>query len=114
MILITIAGFALLRPSLYEFLLFAASSALALQSVRNVALFVAATTPVLINTYGGWWRGVAAAREWKLQTPARPAFAAVTAFALVVITAATGFHVADDINADKQAPVDASTYPVEP
>ncbi|TME99859.1 MAG: hypothetical protein E6I42_11900, partial [Chloroflexi bacterium] len=94
MILITIAGFALRRPSLYEFLLFIASLALALQSVRNVALFVAATTPVLINTYGAWWREVAAARKWKLQTPARPAFAAVTAFALVVITAATVFHVA--------------------
>src|SRR5207302_4004564 len=89
MILITIAGFALRRPSLYEFLLFIASLALALQSVRNVAMFVAATTPVLINTYGGWWREVAAARKWKLQTPARPAFAAVTAFRPAVIRAAT-------------------------
>src|SRR5439155_885983 len=92
--------------------LFIASLGMALKSVRNMTLFVAATTPVLINTFGGWWREVAAARKWKLQTPARPAFAAVTAFALVVITAATVFHVADDINADKQASVDASTYPV--
>ena len=64
MILLTIGGFALRRPSLYEFLLFVAALALALQSVRNVALFVAATTPVLINTYGAWWRETAAARKW--------------------------------------------------
>src|SRR2546430_14651467 len=79
MILITIAGFALRRPSLYEFLLFVASLALALQSVRNVALFVAATMPVLINTYGGWWRGVAAMRTWGLQGPARPCLISVHA-----------------------------------
>jgi len=112
MILITIAGFALRRPSLYEFLLFAVSLAFALQSVRNVALFVAATTPVLINTYGAWWRELAASRRWKLQTPARPAFAAVTALALVVITLATVIHVTADINPSQQATIDTSTYPV--
>jgi hypothetical protein len=112
MILVTIGGFALRRPSLYEFLLFVAGLALALQSVRNVALFVAATTPVLVNTYGAWWRDISAARKWKLQTPARPAFAAVTAFALVVIIAATAIHVTGDINPSEQASLDASSYPV--
>jgi len=112
MILITIGGFALRRPTLYEFLLFVASLALALQSVRNVALFVAATTPVLINTYGAWWRELAATRKWNLQTPARPAFAAVTALALIVITVASVIHVTADINPDQQASIDASSYPV--
>jgi len=112
MILLTIGGFALRRPSLYEFLLFVAALALALQSVRNVALFVAATTPVLINTYGAWWREIAATRKWKLETPARPAFAAVTALALVLITVASVIHVTADINPDKQASLDASSYPV--
>ena len=112
MILITIGGFALKRPSMYEFLLFIAALAFALQSVRNVALFVAATTPVLINTYGGWWREYAAAKRWRLDSPARPAFAAITAVALLVITAATALHVADSITGDKQASMDASTYPV--
>jgi hypothetical protein len=112
MILITIGGFALRRPSMYEFLLFVASLAFALQSVRNVALFVAATTPVLINSYGGWWREFAASRHWKLDAPSRPAFAAVTAVVLVLITAATALHVAADINPGKQASIDASSYPV--
>ena len=130
MILITIGGFALRRPPVYEFLLFVASLALALQSVRNVALFVAATTPVLINTFGPWWREIAATRKWKLfptnseaspgvrggprpiSAPARPAFAAITAVALVVITVATVIHVTGDINTDRQASLDASSYPV--
>src|SRR5689334_13813912 len=51
MVFLLLAGFALRRPSLYELLLTALALSLALQSVRNVALFVAAVTPVLINTY---------------------------------------------------------------
>ena len=112
MIFIAIAGFALRRPSLYEFLLFAAGLALALQSVRNIALFVAAATPVIINTYSAYWKEVSAARGWKLVVPERPTFAAVTAFALLVITGATLIHVWSDINPNTQQDLVRSTYPV--
>jgi hypothetical protein len=112
MILIAIGGFALRRPSLYDFLLTITAIALALQSVRNIALFVAAVTPVIINTYGAYWTELAAARRWKLTQAARPAFAAVTGFALVVITAATVIHIAGDINPSEQQSLISSNYPV--
>ena len=66
MVLLLVAGFALRRPSLYEVLLSLAGLALALQSVRNLALFVAAATPVLINGYSEYWKEVSKARGWKL------------------------------------------------
>src|SRR5436190_1964799 len=55
MIFLIVIGFALKRPSLYNVLLALAGRGLALQNVRNIALFVAATAPVLLNTYGAWW-----------------------------------------------------------
>src|SRR5438105_11234600 len=108
MVFLLVGGFALRRPTLYEFLLTAIALFLALQSVRNVALFVAATTPVLINTYGSWWREYVAARKWNITLPVRPAFAAVTALALVVITVATVVHVTSDISPGQQASLDRS------
>jgi len=112
MIFIAFAGFALRRPSLYEFMLVLAATAFALQSVRNIVLFVAAVTPVIINTYSAYWRELADARGWKRTAPSRPAFAAITALALVVITAASVFHIVDDINPTKQASITAQNYPV--
>jgi hypothetical protein len=112
MIFLIIIGFALKRPSLYNLLLALTGLGLALQNVRNVALFVAATTPLLINTYGQWWREFAAARDWKLTVPARPAFAAITALALVVIVGATSLRVAYTISPARQQQVDAENYPV--
>src|SRR2546421_11984981 len=53
MIFLVIAGFAIKRPSVYDLLLALVGIGLALQNVRNIALFVVAVTPVLINTYGG-------------------------------------------------------------
>src|SRR5581483_4945743 len=52
MIFIALGGFVLRRPTLNDFLLTIVAVALALQSVRNIALFVGAVTPVIINTYG--------------------------------------------------------------
>jgi hypothetical protein len=80
--------------------------------VRNIALFVAAVTPVVINTYSAYWRELAEKRNWKRTAPSRPAFAAVTAFALIVIAAASAFHIVDDINPTKQASLTAASYPV--
>ena len=112
MILLTVGGFALRRPTIYEFLLAVAAIALALQSVRNVALFVAAVTPVMINSYSRWWIEVAAARGWKPVAPARPLFAATTALVLVAIAAATAGKIVGDINPGEQASVTAQNYPV--
>ena len=112
MIFIAFAGFALRRPSLYEFLLVLAATAFALQSVRNVVLFVAAVTPVIINTYSAYWNEGSVRRGWKRAAPSRPAFAVVTAVALVVITASSVLHIVGDINPSEQASLTATPYPV--
>jgi hypothetical protein len=112
MVLLLIAGFALRRPSLYEVLLSLAALALALQSVRNLALFVAATTPVLANSYSEYWMEISKARGWKLSLPSQPVFAVVTAVALLVITLATVAHIAGETSPSHQQSLTASTYPV--
>jgi hypothetical protein len=112
MVFLVLAGFALRRPSLYEFLLTAVALGLALQSVRNIALFVAVVTPILINVYSEAWKSIARSRSWRLNLPPRPLFAVTTAIALLVITGATALHVADSINPAHQQSLDASTYPV--
>src|SRR5256712_13575179 len=78
MVLLLVAGFALRRPSLYEVLLSLAGLALALQSVRNLALFVAASTPVLINGFYEFWNEVFKAR-WLKFILSLPSFFAVVA-----------------------------------
>jgi hypothetical protein len=105
-------GFALKRPSTYDLLLALVGLGLALQNVRNIALFVAAVTPVLINTYGSWWTEYARARDWRFGVPARPAFAVITAFALLVIVGATSLKIASSISPARQQQVDASDYPL--
>jgi hypothetical protein len=112
MIFLIPVGFALKRPSVYDLLLTLAGLGLALQSVRNIALFVAAVTPVLINTYGSWWTEYARAHDWKLSVPTRPVFAVITAFALLVITGATSLRVANSIAPQRQQQIDTSDYPV--
>jgi hypothetical protein len=112
MFFLLIGGFALRRPSLYEFLLTVVALFLALQSVRNIALFVAATTPVLINTYGSWWKEFAAARKWTFNLPPRPLFAAITAVVLVAILSLTLARVGSAIAPERQQQLDASSYPV--
>jgi len=112
MVLLLIAGFALRRPSLYELLLSLAALALALQSVRNLALFVAATTPVLVNSYSEYWMEISKARGWKLSLPSQPVFAVVTAVALLVITLATVAHIAGETSPSHQQSLTAGTYPV--
>jgi preprotein translocase subunit Sec61beta len=112
MIFLTIIGFTLRRPSLYEFLLTLTALGLALQSVRNVVLFVAAATPVLINCYSAYWKELSQARGWKLELPPRAIFAVATAIVLVVIVLATALRITDSINPDKQRSLVAASYPV--
>ena len=112
MIFIVVAGFALRRPSLYQFLLLITGLGLALQSVRHIALFVAAVTPVMIATYSDYWKELAARRGWKFQLPARPLFAAVTAIVLVLISVVAVIKIDTDISPSVQAKLDASSYPI--
>lgn len=112
MIFLALAGFALRRPTLYEFLLTAAAIGLALQSVRNIALFVAAITPVLINSYSEIWKSLARSRRWSWELPSRPLFAVTTAIALLVIVLATALHVADSVSPSRQASLDSASYPI--
>ena len=112
MVLLLVAGFALRRPSLYEVLLSLAGLALALQSVRNLALFVAAATPVLVNGYSEYWNEVSKARGWKLTLPSQPIFAVVTAVVLLAIVLTTLVHIAGETSPSHQQTLTATTYPV--
>src|SRR3989440_12668858 len=107
-----IGGFALRRPSLYQFLLTAAALFLALQSVRNVALFVAAATPGVITTYGEGWGEFAAARKWSYDLPPRKLFAVITAVVLIFIALITTVRVANNVSPAHQQSIDVQSYPV--
>jgi hypothetical protein len=112
MVFLVIAGFALRRPTLYQFLLTAIALFLALQSVRNVALFVAAATPVMITTYGEWWKEFAAARKWTYDLPPRRPFAVITAVVLIFIALITTLRIANNVSPAHQQSMDAESYPV--
>ena len=112
MIFLAVIGFALRRPSVYHLLLVLLGIGLALQNVRNIALFVAAVTPVMITTYGDWWRELAAAHRWSYQLPPRRLFAVTTAVVLVLIAGITTVRVAGNVSPAKQHTMDAQTYPV--
>ncbi|MDQ2923676.1 MAG: hypothetical protein M3Q90_05215 [Candidatus Dormibacteraeota bacterium] len=112
MVFLVIIGFALRRPPLYEFLLTLVALGLALQSVRNVVLFVAVATPVMINSYSNYWKEISAARGWKFEVPPRKVFAVVTALVLAVIALATTLRIYDTINPAKQRSVAMADYPV--
>ena len=85
---------------------------LALQNVRNVSLFVAAVTPVLIGTYGGWWKELASTHRWTFNLRPRKGFAIVTSIVLVLIAVVTAVRVENNINPAHQATLDSQTYPV--
>jgi UDP-N-acetylmuramyl pentapeptide phosphotransferase/UDP-N-acetylglucosamine-1-phosphate transferase len=75
-------------------------AATALESARNIAIFVAATTPILIETWSGIWEELRASRGWSL--PSRPPSAllrGVTVVALLVIAgAANGVNLTDGVD----------------
>ena len=112
MVFIVIAGFALRRPRLYDFLLTIASLGLAFQSVRHVALFVAAATPAMISSYSEYWRELATSRRWTFPPLARPLFAVTTAIVLVVVTVVGAIKIDADINPSVQQKLDADSYPI--
>jgi len=111
MLILLFTGFVLRRPSLYELLLSITVLALALQSVRHIALFVAAATPILISTWSAIWQSFSAARGWKpVVAPPRPLFAATTALALLLISGATVGVIASHLHEQDQ--VIRSEFPV--
>ena len=112
MVFIVIAGFALRRPSLYQFLLVISGLGLAFQSVRHVALFVAAATPVMIAVYSDYWNELATSRGWKLRLPARTLFAAITGGVLVLVLGVTLLKIYSDVSPAVQQKLDASSYPI--
>jgi len=112
MVFLVVIGFALKRPSIYEVLLTLVALGLALQSVRNVALFVAVATPVMINTYAAYWKELSTARNWHLELPPRRIFAAITSVVLVIIVLATTLHIADSVSPARQKSLDTASYPV--
>lgn len=113
MMFLVIAGFALRRPSLYEFLLTMLALGLALQSVRNLVLFVAAATPVMINTYAEFWKALSRNRQWSFTIPPRPLFAVTTAIALVVIAGVTLVRIGNSIATTQQTKMTMGDYPVK-
>jgi hypothetical protein len=112
MVFVVIAGFALRRPSLYQFLLVISGLGLAFQSVRHVALFVAAATPVMIAVYSDYWKELATSRGWKLRLPARTLFAAITGGVLVLVLGVTLLKIYSDVSPAVQQKLDASSYPI--
>jgi hypothetical protein len=112
MVFLVIIGFALRRPPLYEFLLTLVALGLALQSVRNVVLFVAVATPVMIKCYSAYWKELSAARGWKFDLPPRRIFAVATVIVLLVIALATSARIADSVSTSRQRGLDASSYPI--
>jgi hypothetical protein len=115
MILLLVVGFTVRRPSLYQLLLTMATLVLALQSVRHIVLFVAATTPVLIAVYADIWRlyGLAAwrrfadAREWRIRMPERTPLLAIV---IVLIAGVVAFRAGQDLTSQDQ--FTRTTYPV--
>jgi hypothetical protein len=111
MLMLLFVGFALKRPPLFELLLSIAATALALQSVRNVAVFVAVVTPIFILTWSGVWRTLAEHRGWRLgRIQPRPLLAATTGVALVFIAFATVVQLASRLHT--QDSLTRQEYPV--
>jgi hypothetical protein len=111
MILLLFGGFAIRRPTTYQLVLSLAALGLALESARNIAIFVAACTPILIVNWSEAWEALRASRGWN-PTPVPPTrvFAAVTVIALLLIAGVVGFRVATALG--RQASDTARDYPV--
>jgi hypothetical protein len=111
MILLLLAGFGFRRPTTYQLLLSIAVLALALESARNIAIFVAATTPILIETWSGIWQDLCASRGWAPSTPPPSRLLrGVTVVALAIIAGAVIFRTASSL-AHQTVDI-ASNYPV--
>lgn len=115
-ILLVLAGLALGRPDGFEVLTVLAGLALALESVRNLPLFLALAAPVLTTTWGEAWRRLARFRSRPQGAALGSGVAAgVTAVALAVTTVATALAVQRALAAqpaliEQRFPVGAATW----
>ena len=116
MILLLLVLFAVRRPTAYDLLLALSTLALSLESVRHVALFIAAVTPILIAQLSDVWLEVSERRGIRLPRadPSR-LFATITVLALLVIAGATTVRVVNQLTdqqaqIQKQYPVGAADY----
>lgn len=116
MVLLVVVLFAVRRPSTFDLLLTLATLALSLESVRHIALFIAAVTPILIAHGSRIWveeserRGIRQPRA-----DPSPFFAVLTVLALLVIAGATAVRVVNQLadqkaQVEKQYPVGAADY----
>ena len=112
MVLLMVVLLAVRRPTVYDLLLTVATLALSLESVRHIALFIAAVTPILIAQLSDVWLEESQRRGIRLPraTPS-PVFATVTVLALLVIAGATTVRIVNEL-ADQQAQVQRQ-YPVK-
>ena len=113
MLMLLIAGFALRRPSLFELLLSIAVLALALQSVRHVALFIAAVTPILIVTWSDVYRRHERAirgRWQRSQAPASALLPVVAVATILLIAGATAYKAGNEL--ERQDAVTRTQVPV--
>lgn len=109
MLLLVVAGIGLSRPSLFDVLLVLAGVVLALESVRHVALFVAAATPVLVTTWSDIWRRLAVPR-FPPTGPPRRWLSAVTLSVLALVALGVGLRTADGLG--RQSTFTSQTVPV--
>jgi hypothetical protein len=111
MALLLFTGFAFRRPTTYQLFLSLAALTLALQSARNIAVFVAATTPILIETWSVIWEDFRVARGLELgSSPPSRVLQAVTVLALAVIGGAIVFRIGSVLA--QQTKDTARDYPV--
>lgn len=97
MLLLLAAGLALGRPGSFDVLLALAGAALALESVRHLPLFVAATTPVLVSCWSDAWQRLSVRPRRLSRPPPARLMTAATAAVLAVVTAGTVATVAQGL-----------------
>lgn len=114
LVLVLMVGYAWRRPRLYDLLLAVVLLALALHSVRQITLFVAAVIPGLVDCHAEIWSEVQPRLgAWFAGTGSRQqprVFSVITALFLVVVALATGTRIADGLRHQGQAV--AADYPV--
>lgn len=119
LLFVVLIGFILKRPKLYGAFLALGTLAMALESVRHIALFVVAVTPIMIDSYSRLWKENVASKiaqgpAWVQgvfqQSPARKFSAALVIVTWIGLTGAAGVMTAKNLQG--QTEYDKSTYPV--
>ncbi|HUZ90236.1 MAG TPA: hypothetical protein VMU49_10485 [Candidatus Acidoferrales bacterium] len=111
MILLLVTVLVLHRPSVYDLLLALLTLALALESVRNIALFVAAATPILIVHGSEIWTGWRGRRDQSRPASPAPAWMAVTTLVLLILIG-LGSLVSSTDRVRRQDQLVAQSFPV--